>query len=36
MTLGTELLAVVFGQHIQPILTLDFFLGLFEGQRLQQ
>jgi hypothetical protein len=25
MSLGTELLAAVFGQHIHPILILDFF-----------
>jgi hypothetical protein len=35
---GTEISAVVFGQHVRPILILVivFFLGLFERQRLQQ
>jgi hypothetical protein len=32
---GTELSAMVFGQHFQPILIL-LLLGLFEGQSLQQ
>jgi hypothetical protein len=37
MSLGTELSAVVFGQHIHPILILVIFSsGLFEGQNLQQ
>jgi hypothetical protein len=35
MSSGTELSAVVFGQHVHPILILViFFLGLFDGQTL--
>jgi hypothetical protein len=34
---GMELLAVVLGQHIHPILLIViFFVGLFEGQGLQE
>jgi hypothetical protein len=37
MSLGTEISAVVFGQHVHLILILAIFLlGLFEGQILQQ
>jgi hypothetical protein len=35
MPLGTELLAVVFHQHIHLIITF-FLLGLFEGQGVQE
>jgi hypothetical protein len=38
MSSGTELSAMVFGQHVHPILILViyFLLRLFEGQSLQQ
>jgi hypothetical protein len=33
MSLGTELLAVVFGQHVYlTLMLMIFLLGLFEGQ----